>query len=177
MEPSAMVIGSKRRSDPEQYFLGRTSSLKGAKFSHPDSDSGVAASVLKGELSLLLDTPERLMRKHLDPSLSFASLEALAAEEARAYDELVGDDGLDRLMAAEISEDQPKPPPPSPTPAKPCFGLGLARQRSFGHHLTEAETAKTNAMRGRCAAAIGRLARRSFHARKVREAASSHLGI
>lgn len=68
----------------------------------------------------------------------------------------------------EDSVDAPRAPPTSPAPEPPrlpSFGLGLKRQKSFGHApslITDSELAVQTEQRSRCALALTRIARRSF---------------
>merc|ERR1719379_2183130 len=100
----------------------------------------------------------------------------MISQEAHAEEDITR--GLEALSPgfseAEDSLSSPvsmmaPPPPPSPValhmpPPLPGFGMGLRRQASFAPPsvLTSAEVARQREVRGRCAAALGKLARQSF---------------
>lgn len=123
------------------------------------------ASVLRGDLAILIDTPQKLLMRQqpetLDESLATGgTLEAMFADEARAMHELNAD-GVGLSLADERVKPQ-EPMASSPAVAcLPSFGLGLSRQRSFAppEFLTDAENAELKGMQIRCVAAFGRLVR------------------
>ena len=90
----------------------------------------------------------------------------MAAEEARALRDI----SLDGRLDLSLGDCAPKAARQSPMPCMPSFGLGLMRQRAFAPAsvLTEVELAARHEEHGRCAAALGRLVRRSNHARMHR---------
>ena len=98
---------------------------------------------------------------------STEKVERVAAEEARALRDISLAGRLDLSLGDSAVFKATRQPP---MPCMPSFGLGLMRQRAFAPAsvLTEVELAARHEEHGRCAAALGRLVRRSNHARMHR---------
>merc|ERR1719271_266229 len=172
-------VGQKRRpaedEDACMLYTNKRPSLR------DEDDTSEMRDLLSGDLEALLNEPQQNVMQEVEEQWRgplTGNIEGLIHAEAEASSlEDIGrslQENLDLSALSEASTQAQGATAPPPTPVKrtsaslPSFGLGLQRQKSFGHTssmLADAEIAKQKAKRGRCAMALGRIARRSFRSR------------